>query len=63
MDWKKVAIDTKVIVWNEYGESSSLETKAHFAGVNPMGFPEVYTNGKTSFTTEDKAQYSNIRLG
>lgn len=59
VDWRKIPIDTKVYVWNDMNNPVS---KGHFAGVNAMGFYEVFVDGTTSFTESETIQFTYIEL-
>lgn len=60
IDWSKIPIDTKVLVWNE---SDKQKLPRHFAGVD-SGTGRVLTwyIGKTSFTTETTTDWDYAEL-
>ena len=50
VDWSKVPIDTKVLVWSSKG--SKQKEKRHFAGIDDAtGQVKAWNVGRTSFTT------------
>ena len=49
VDWSKVPIDTRILVWNKI---SKQKHRRHFAGVDDVtGKVKAYNDGQTSFTT------------
>ena len=49
VDWSKVPIDTKILVWNKV---SKQKEKRHFAGIDDAtGQVKAWNVGRTSFTT------------
>ena len=49
VDWPKVPIDTKILVWSK---GSKQKEKRHFAGVDDVtGRVIAWNTGRTSFTT------------
>ena len=59
IDWRKVPIDTKVLVKDgEYHEW----IKRYFAGVAPSGKPMVFLDGKTSWTKTESGCWDYIKL-
>ena len=49
VDWSKIPIDTKILVWNK---TNKQKFHRHFAGVdNVTGKVKAWNTGQTSFTT------------
>ena len=60
IDWSKVPIDTKILVW---GNGNKQKEKRHFAGINKKyGMVEAWNDGKTSFTTTRATAWANAEL-
>ena len=60
IDWSKVPIDTKILVW---GNGNKQKEKRHFAGINKKyGMVEAWNDGKTSFTTTRVTAWANAEL-
>lgn len=54
IDWKRVPIDTPVIVWN----SDSNQNNRYFAGIDGEYF-SAYSNGGTSWSSKGNTYYWN----
>jgi len=50
-------IDDKVLVWNN--EEPNKKFKRYFAGFSGNGYPKVWVNGCTSFSSDDKYVWDN----
>ena len=59
IDWSKIPIDTKIIVWNRV---SKRKEKRHFAGINEYGMVEAWNYGQTSFTTKTTSDWDYAEL-
>lgn len=60
IDWSKVPIDTKILVWNKV---SKQKEKRHFAGVDSVtGRIKSWDSGRTSFTTGATSTWDNAKL-
>ena len=61
VDWSKVPIDTKVLVWSSKG--SKQKEKRHFAGIDSVtGKVKAWNTGQTSFTTSITSVWENAEL-
>lgn len=60
IDWSKIPIDTKVLVWNE---SDKQKLPRHFAGVDSAtGRVKAWNDGKTSFTATKTTSWAEAEL-
>ena len=60
IDWSKVPIDTKVLVWNK---TSKQKYNRHFAGIDAeTGQVKAWNTGQTSFTTSITSVWENAEL-
>lgn len=60
IDWSKVPIDTKILVWSNV---SNKKERRHFAGINKKyGMVEAWNDGQTSFTTTRATAWANAEL-
>lgn len=60
VDWSKVPIDTKILVWSSKG--GKQKEKRHFAGINEYGLIEAWNDGQTSFTATGTTLWVNAEL-
>lgn len=58
VDWNKVPIDTPVLV----RDTRDGWIKRHFAGIDENGCLLAFTGGGTSWSTEDKAPWEQMKL-
>lgn len=60
IDWAKVPIDTKIVVWSNV---SKQKYNRHFAGVDSVtGRIKSWDSGRTSFTTGATSTWDNAEL-
>ena len=60
IDWSKVPIDTKIVVWSSV---SKQKYNRHFAGVDSVtGRIKSWDSGRTSFTTGATSTWDNAEL-
>lgn len=52
----KLAVDTKVLVWNTHGDTTS-KTKRYFSHFSSSGNPCCFFSGRSSFTKESDADW------
>ena len=60
IDWSKVPIDTKIIVWSE---ANRQKLPRHFAGIDrATGRVKTWDAGRTSFTTKTTSDWDYAEL-
>ena len=60
IDWAKVPIDTKIIVWSE---ANRQKLPRHFAGIDrATGLVKAWDAGRTSFTTKTTSDWDYAEL-
>ena len=60
IDWSKIPIDTKIIVWSE---ANRQKLPRHFAGIDrATGRVKAWDAGRTSFTTKTTSDWDYAEL-